>query len=59
MAAFKRLIHIVRDGIERAAEARDLMVRIERIGIQRVANAESPRKSFGALSKCPARRGRD
>ncbi len=45
----QRLIHIVRDGIERAAKARDLIVRIERIGIERVAHAESPGQLRGHL----------
>ncbi len=43
----QRLIHIVRDGIERAAQASNLLMRIERIGIERVSNAEGPRQLLG------------
>ena len=38
----ERLIHIVGDGIERAGQARDGVMRIQRIGIVGIADAESP-----------------
>ena len=38
----QRLIDIVRNGAERAAETADLIVRIQRIGIEGVAHTESP-----------------
>ena len=44
MAASQRLIHIMRDGIEGTAEAIDLPVRIERVGVERVSKAEGPRQ---------------
>ena len=45
----QRLIHIMRDGIERAAKARDLVVRIQWVGIERISNAEGPRQLAGQL----------
>src|SRR5271168_1386870 len=38
----QRLIDIVRDGTERAAKAGDLLMRIERVGVQCVTHAEGP-----------------
>jgi hypothetical protein len=38
----ERLIHIVGNGLERPREARDVVVRIQRIGIVRIADAEGP-----------------
>ena len=38
----QRLTDIMRDGIERAAKTGDLIVRIQRIGVEGVAQAERP-----------------
>ncbi len=40
----ERLIDVVRDGVEGASQARDLAVRVQGIRIERVADAEGPRK---------------
>ena len=38
----ERLIYVMRDGIESAGEPRNFVVRIERIGIERISNAKRP-----------------
>ena len=38
----ERLIHVVRNGVERARQPRDCIMGIQRIGIERVAQAERP-----------------
>ena len=38
----QRLVHIVRDGIERTLESRDLVVRVQRIGVEGIAYTDRP-----------------
>ena len=55
----QRLIDIMRDGSERAVKTRDLVMRIEWIGIEGVAQPERPSQLAESLSRCLARRDRD
>ena len=45
----QRLIHIMRDGIERAAQTSDMLMRIQRIGIQCISYPEGPGQLLGHL----------
>ena len=43
------LIHIMRDGIERAAQTGDMLMRIQWVGIQRISYPEGPGQLLGHL----------
>src|ERR1700730_6621728 len=43
----QRLIHIMRDGIERSLQPGNLLMWIQRIGIQRISYPEGPRQILG------------
>ena len=54
----ERLIDVVGDRIERPGKPRDFIMRVQRIGIQRVADADRPGQLAASPSRCPAHTGR-